>query len=274
MNKNLTLGLCIAALLLAACAPSAASVGTAIAQTQAAIPTATIVPSATQSPQPTATNTAKPSSTAAPTNTTQPTNTPPPTNTPKPTATDTPAATPTPLPQPILLQGHGDAVVNVDKWTGVALANISYKGGGNFAVWNDDADNNHIDLLVNRIGTYTGTVLIDIHDADLTKRFEITASGTWSITVSPLDSVRREKVPATIVGYSDDVIYLDGAPPDTLIVDASEAKGNFVIFADGKSHDLLVNEIAPYSGTVLVPKGALVLEVLSERAWSIQVTTR
>jgi hypothetical protein len=38
MSKNLTLGLCAALVALTACAPSAASIGTAIAQTQAASP--------------------------------------------------------------------------------------------------------------------------------------------------------------------------------------------------------------------------------------------
>lgn len=66
MNNKLTLGLCAAALVLTACAPatpSAASIGTAIAQTQAALPTATTIPSAT--PAPTATQ--APSATPIPT---------------------------------------------------------------------------------------------------------------------------------------------------------------------------------------------------------------
>jgi hypothetical protein len=40
--------------------------------------------------------------------------------------------------------------------------------------------------------------------------------------------------------------------PDLLKVDASQAKGNFAIWGYGNDRDLLVNEIAPYSGTVVV----------------------
>lgn len=50
MNKNLTLGLCGLALVLAACAPSTASIGTAIAQTQAVAMTATHPPESTVGP--------------------------------------------------------------------------------------------------------------------------------------------------------------------------------------------------------------------------------
>lgn len=81
--KNLTLGLCVLAFILVGCAPSAASVGTAIAQTQAALPTVTQ----------TVTNT--PTATLTPTATNSPTNTPTVTATVSPTPSTTATAQPT-----------------------------------------------------------------------------------------------------------------------------------------------------------------------------------
>ena len=68
--------------------------------------------------------------------------------------------------------------------------------------------------------------------------------------------------------------------PDLLKVDASQAKRNFAVWALGKSRDLLVNEIAPYTGTVLVNKrllldgGIVLLLVSADGPWSIEITGR
>jgi hypothetical protein len=79
MTRHFLLGL-IVSLLIVSCSPSESSIGTAIAQTQAANPTST--PEPTVTPQPTSTSTA----------TSLPTDTP----TPTPTSTPTPTASPTP----------------------------------------------------------------------------------------------------------------------------------------------------------------------------------
>jgi hypothetical protein len=202
-----------------------------------------------------------------PTNTRIPTNTPRPPNTPKPTNTKTPT------PAPVVLIGSGDSVVDTN-WSGPGLLYITYTGGGNFAVWNYSANGERISLLVNTIGSYSGTVPLDFGSDEVTTRLEITASGNWEIQIVSILMMRIEHIPGTFTGSGDDVVYLAGGAPDLMVVDASTANGNFAIWSYGDSgRDLLVNEIAPYTGTVIVPRDDFILEITAEGSWSIEVKT-
>ncbi len=235
------------------------------------------------SPQFKATATARAEMTAnAPTQTPKPTYTPrptftprPPTRTPGPTNTPRPTATPTPTPTPIVLSGRGDSVVDVEKFPGPAIVKITYTGGGNFVVKNYGADGDKIDLLVNEIGKYQGTLPLDFMDGEETARFEITASGSWEIAILPFESMRIESIPGTITGTGSDVFFLNGDNPDLFRIDAGQADGNFVIWTySGTGRDLAVNEIAPYEGTVMAGSGTKVVVVTATGPWSIEVTTK
>ena len=57
------------------------------------------------------------------------------------------------------------------------------------------------------------------------------------------------------------------------IIDASKADSNFIIYSFGQSgRDLLVNEIAPYTGTVIVTDGATSFVITAEGEWTIDLT--
>ena len=306
MLQKLGLSMCTVALALAACSPSASSIATAIAQTQGAAPTATqtapaaatkvtiptetvaptftTAPSATNTLQPsntptlanTATATPTPSISPTPTITPTPSKTLPPSKTPTDTQTPKPSETPSETPNPFALSGHGDSVVDVQKpdTAGPAIAVITYHGGSNFVVWNYDATGNQLNLLVNTIGTYTGTVPIDFLQDEQTARFKIKAGGPWNIDLLPLNQARQAAVPSTVNGYGDDVLLLTGGTADELKVDASQAQENFVIWAYGTQRDLLVNDIAPYTGTVLAGSDTKVLVIKASHSWSIEITAR
>lgn len=208
----------------------------------------------------------------AATNTPAATQTQAPTNTPEPTFTPLP---PTATPAPIILQGSGDSVVNVPKDSAPAIVKIKYQGGGNFAIWNTDANGKHIDLLVNTIGSYQGTVPIDFLKNEVTTRFEITADGNWTIEVLPLSQARREKIPGLIQGSGDEVLIIsDSGTPDLLKADASTAEGNFAIWEYGNSRDLLVNEIAPYTGTVALSSDTILLVITADGNWTLDISTK
>lgn len=81
-------------------------------------------------------------------------------------------------------------------------------------------------------------------------------------------------VQAAPAEWGDDVILLAGGTPDLLKVDASAARSNFVIWGYGERRRLLVNEIAPYDGTVIAGKDTLVLAIEAEGRWQIEVTAR
>jgi hypothetical protein len=115
---------------------------------------------------------------------------------------------------------------------------------------------------------------LDFGSDEVTTRLEITASGNWEIQIVSILMMRIEHIPGTFTGSGDDVVYLAGGAPDLMVVDASTANGNFAIWSYGDSgRDLLVNEIAPYTGTVIVPRDDFILEITAEGSWSIEVKT-
>jgi hypothetical protein len=198
-----------------------------------------------------------------------------------PQATDTPEATLTPAAtatteQPIILKGSGDSVVDANKWTGPALVHAEYHGGDNFVVENYDDSGQQIDLLVNTIGSYDGYVPLDFLDTEHTTRFQIQASGPWTLTIEPFTDIPVQTVPGTIQGKGDQVYILRGGTPDLLKADASHARDNFIVVAYSQiaGRDLVINDIAPYSGTVIIPSDTFILVINATGSWSIEVTAK
>ena len=211
-----------------------------------------------------------------PTNTVLPTDTAAPTNTPAPTDTPLPTATATPPPQPIVLSGSGDMVLDINKWLGPAIVHFAHTGQSNFIVESFAAENSRIDLLVNTIGNFKGVVPVDFDGTD-TKRFTIKADGPWEVQILPLSSATKMNVPGSIAGEGDDVILLGGAAPDKITIDASQASSNFVLLSYSNPSsidrlDLLANEIAPYTGVVLAPNGTGILVITATGPWKLDIT--
>jgi len=198
------------------------------------------------------------------------------TDTPAPTETPTSPPLPTASPQPIVFPGTGDSVFNIDKWQGAAILKIKYTGIRNFVVQNYavGADRPY-DLLVNTIGAYEGTVPLDFRDGQQTARFEITATGAWELQILPVADARIEKIPGTISGTGDDVVLIGGGIPDLLKADASQSTRNFVVQAVANNRfNLVINEIAPYTGTKILDSGTVALIITATGLWTIEVTTR
>lgn len=273
MNKNLTFGLCALALIVAGCAPSAASIGTAIAQTQAAIPTATPAPTATALP--TASPTTVPSVTPVP----SATNTPLPTNTNTPSYTTTPLPTSTsPLPTgtPQAFAGAGDSVIDLPSHC-ICVAHITgNKGSRFFSVSTLDANGQDVDLLVNTTDPYDGYRPVDFLDTQQSVRLKVTATGAWAIVlVSLSDFDRLRAIPGHIEGLGDDLVILDGTNPDLLTISGNADSRFFSVSSWSRTaNDLLVNTTDPYSGTVPVSHDAVLLEITASGKWSIDVTTK
>ncbi len=265
----------ILALLLPSCAqgPSENAIQTAIVQTQNAVPSNTALPSNTPVPSDT--------STPLPTDTPEPTRTPMPTSTKLPTKTSTPTKTlqPTIAPTPIVLSGNGDKVVDLEKFNSdPIILHITYTGSRNFIVQNYGADGKQIDLLVNTIGAYDGKLLTDILDDDETVRFEVKSSGSWTIEVMPLslEYMQSLVIPGSFEGVGDDLVILAGKEKaDLLEIDASQAKKNLIIHGVSRStYSLLVNEIAPYTGTKILDDGTFLIIVRATGPWKILVTAK
>jgi hypothetical protein len=168
---------------------------------------------------------------------------------------------------PTVVSGSGDDVVSITKPPGVtvAVAAIEYDGRRNFAVKGLDGEE---DLLVNTIGSYSGSVLFDA-DSGGTTMLEVTASGPWTITIS--DALLAPPLNAGANNGTGDAVLLYQGGGTTRAAISGQSEGNFAVveYSSGGS-DLLVNEIGSYDGVVPLVGPALV-EITSEGPWSIAV---
>ena len=199
---------------------------------------------------------------------------PTPTSTPIPTPTSAPTAVPTPALDfsAIALSGKGN---KVPKFTipvaAAAMATITNSGGANFAVWSIGADGSKQELLVNVIGKYSGTVLFDTGSGEHSVAFEVDSSGSWTITVKPVQMARVWDGSSKLSGTGDDVVML--VPPSQGLTTEGitySGSSNFAVwsYAD-TSRDLLVNVIGKYSGQSLLPSGTDLLQVEAGGAWTV-----
>lgn len=257
---NMKKTLLVLVLLLVACQPSAEAIQKAISQTQTA--------EITEEPLPTETlhniliqNTKeKPLVSPTPKNT----------STQKPTSTRRPTLTPEPKKDPIILTGSGSDVVDFEKWDGAALLHVISADTGYFGIWNYDDSGNKIDTLINTIAPYDGYKLID-YSGENSSRFEIDADGEWEIRILEISdtTLRKASVPGKYTGKGDDVIYLTGKA-DTAVFDC-QTEGYFGVWSfSNTNRNLLINEIAPFNGKVIIGKDVIILEIQAPGEWTVE----
>ena len=123
-----------------------------------------------------------------------------------------------------------------------------------------------MDLLVNEIGSYQGTVQEEEEGASF---LEITAGGSWRIEANTVDQAPTFDESAT--GLGDSVVLVTG---DSGIADITHAgDSNFAVLTyplAGRRRDLLVNEIGNYAGSVRFPGPALI-EITANGDWTISL---
>ena len=172
--------------------------------------------------------------------------------TPVPTAEPTPEPTPVPTPIASILKtaGKGDKIVKMTAQDGPTWARITNKGGDNFAV-TTYTGGEYGDLLVNEIGSYSGSVYI----AAGIDRLKVTSGGSWAIDVRPITTAKHWNGDDALAGKGDAVVNLAGWPSGITTI-KNKSSSNFAVTAydqKGNYLDLLVNEIGSYSGEVMLP---------------------
>ena len=148
----------------------------------------------------------------------------------------------------VTISGSGDDVIELPASGVPMIIEITYSGNSNFIIWTLDSSGDQVDLLVNTIGSYSGTVT-SWTDYEDTALLSITASGSWSITFKPM--CLMDELVSGETYSNDDVRYI--ATDDLLTLDVTySGDGNFIIWGIGFDDvDLLVNEIDYYDGTVV-----------------------
>lgn len=193
------------------------------------------------------------------------------TQTKRPTITPKPTHTPTPKPDPIVITGSGDDVVEIDKWDGPAIVDVVREGGGHFSITSYTSSSDYLELLVNVIAPYQGKVVMDLlsFEDEPASLLEINASGAWSITIYPFDRayVNEMDAPGYYENNTDDVVLVTGSSQTATFTVSAHHFGVWGV--SDSDIDLLVNEIGPYEGKVMIPSGLFLLIVTAEGDWNV-----
>ena len=170
---------------------------------------------------------------------------------------------------PVSQSGTGDTLITLPEGASGGIVTATHNGQRNFAIAVLDASNGSTgELLVNTIGTYSGTTAWGVNALSEGARLQVTADGDWTITLSPMGSAPV----VTESGTGDGVFLYDG---DAAALTAThDGSRNFVIIeetSDAFSIGLLVNEIGTYSGTVPLSAGPSVLTVTADGNWTLAI---
>ena len=179
-----------------------------------------------------------------------------------------------PAPAPITLQGSGSNVSqNMPLNKGFTTFHFTYQGSSNFIVHLLDDQGKEVELLVNTIGSYDGTVAYGL-PAKGNYVASIQASGPWSGAVEQpqLDSVAGD---TGAQGTGNTVAYLHLDQGLRRLHFTHDGQRNFIVYIynDAGNRSLLVNVIGAYDGTV--PQtigtggGTFAIAIQADGNWSV-----
>lgn len=178
---------------------------------------------------------------------------------------------PPPAVKSVKYSGKGNKVLKIRKpETGVVLMTTTIKGpSDNNTVYSLDDELEENDLLVNTIGSYKGTTLLD-DSGEETTRLKIEVSGSWTIVLAPLNTARR--VTTTAAGSKDDVLIYASDSPAILNFTSLSGDSNVTAYwiTEGSS-DLVVNDIGKFKTESAMTAGPGVLQISSDGKWSFKI---
>ncbi len=169
----------------------------------------------------------------------------------------------------VTTSGEGDSVIEVPAGVKAGLVTATHKGSANFAIWSLDDSNEPTDLLVNTIGSYSGTTDFGLTGlGDSPSFIQITADGEWTVTLSPISAA--SSLGNAAEGAGDTVLTYAGPAGAAAITHKGSA--NFVVHQIGNGlPGLLVNEIGAYDGKVPFKKGPAVIVIRADGSWSVSL---
>jgi hypothetical protein len=196
-------------------------------------------------------------------------------------ADDTKATEPTDKPQPVdplvekygefkafTKSGTGKSVVVLPDGVGAAMVTAEHIGQSNFALTVLDANNQPTgDLLVNRIGNYTGTTAYGMNHLGTSAKLQVEADGEWTVTVRPLSKAPELKLPHE--GTGDGVFRYLGDAAQWKLTHSGSSNFAVIQYAD-LFPGLLANEIGQFRGTVPATAGPVIVTITADGAWSVK----
>ncbi|KMQ49800.1 hypothetical protein CHISP_3264 [Chitinispirillum alkaliphilum] len=170
--------------------------------------------------------------------------------------------------------GSGDDVIIIEKPQENVPALLYVEGNKSqrhFSITAYDSDRNLVGLLVNTLKTYSGIVGLDLPSQTETRMLEISAVGPWLIHLYPIEKATVIEIGETLTAKGDNVLRISGdAITATIIGNASQSHFSVTAYDEsGSLKGLMVNTINEYSGKVLVPDNAAILEIRAVGNWEV-----
>jgi hypothetical protein len=186
------------------------------------------------------------------------------------TASNSPATTEASAP-PQVYEGNGNDVVDlanpIDR--GVLVFECT-RCSGNITVESDAQYDSQ--LISFKKAPYSGKRWLGMR-GDTTTRLQVTAQGSWKVTIGGLDLARQEGGTGPVSGKGDDVLLLGTAPKTVHFTHRGDSNFQVGLVADSlRSPEGVINEIGPYDGTVFFKvdgSEAALVEVTADGAWSM-----
>ena len=184
---------------------------------------------------------------------------------PEPEPEEEPAPEPESTFEAVTVEGSGDDIIDVPAVDDAPLvATLTHAGSSNFAVTSFSPDGDRVDLMVNVIGNYEGTVPYNFQE--VVAELEINADGPWTVTISDLRD--QPTIAETPSGTGDMVLLHDGTGGRLSLT--HDGDSNFAVRGWETRRQLLVNEIGAYEGTVRMDP-AVALEIAADGNWTLSL---
>lgn len=168
---------------------------------------------------------------------------------------------------PVTQTGVGDNILTLPAGATAGIVTATHNGTRNFAISVMDAANQSTgELLVNTIGSYSGTTDYGFNAFGDGVALQVTADGDWSITIAPISAA-----PDLAAAGAGDAVFLYNGPAGKLTA-THDGTRNFAIFEETDkafSMGLLVNDIGAYTGTVPLSSGPSVISVTADGNWTL-----
>lgn len=156
---------------------------------------------------------------------------------------------------------------------GLLRVSFSHEGSSNFIVWLQDGEGNNEELIVNEIGSLSGSRAFDVSTG--TYLLEIDANGAWQVEVSQASEnpVSQSQFQGSGI-HATALFSLESG--STVFSYSYEGASNFIVWlldSSGNQEKLIVNEIGSISGSEPLPlaAGNYLLDIYSSGDWQISI---
>lgn len=160
--------------------------------------------------------------------------------------------------EPFTISGNGSTVISdIDIPAEFIVYSATHNGESNFIAHFYDCNDGR-ESLVNEIGNYSCTQVLDATDIDDSSSgmVEVDADGDWSITFSPVKTVVNTETSTSFSGYGADITGAFKSTGNMICTVSHDGSSNFVVHAyelteDG-DREPVANEIGEYNGQCVI----------------------